>query len=130
MRQTWKNRLLALALVFCTMLSICTIPASAASIADGSKTCSVALAPVHNYLQTTAGTWLRAGGYNYNTNDGLAGPAYCIDHGLSFTDKVLPITGKYDASPPLPEPSPTDTLSIRWRHFLASTWMKTPSCQD
>ena len=99
MRQTWKNRLLALALVFCTMLSICTIPASAASIADGSKTCSVALAPVHNYLQTTAGTWLRAGGYNYKTNDGLAGPAYCIDHGLSFTDKVLPITGKYDASP-------------------------------
>ncbi len=98
MRQTWKTRLLALMLTVCTVLGL-GVPVQAASIADGSKTCTVALAPVHSYLQTTSGVWLRAGGYDYTTNDGLAGPAYCIDHGLAYTDKVLPITEKYHASP-------------------------------
>ncbi len=98
MHHNLKQRLLALVLVACTFLGL-GIPAQAASIADGSKTCTVSLAPIHNYLQTTAGTWLRAGGYDYKTNDNITGPAYCIDHGLSFTDKVLPITGKYNANP-------------------------------
>lgn len=98
MKHNFKQRLLALALVACTFLGL-GFPAQAASIADGSKTCSVALAPVHNYLTTTAGTSLRAAGYNYTTNDGLTGAAYCIDHGLAYTGKTLPITGKYTASP-------------------------------
>lgn len=97
MKKSLKQRLIAAALAVCTVLSM-GIPANAASIADGSKTCTVALAPVHTYLQTTAGTWLRACGYDYTTNDGLTGPAYCIDHGLAYTGKVLPITGKYEAS--------------------------------
>lgn len=97
MKHGLKQRLIAAALAVCTVLGM-GIPANAASIADGSKTCTVALAPVHTYLQTTAGTWLRACGYDYTTNDGLTGPAYCIDHGLAYTGKVLPITGKYEAS--------------------------------
>lgn len=97
MRNSLKKRLLAAVLTVCTILGM-GIPANAASIADGSKTCTVALAPVHTYLQTTSGTWLRACGYDYTTNDGLTGPAYCIDHGLAYTGKVLPITGKYEAS--------------------------------
>lgn len=98
MHHTWKHRLTALVLAACTILGL-GIPAQAASIADGSKTCTVALAPIHNFLTTTAGTSLRAGGYIYTTNDGLTGPAYCIDHGLDWTSKTLPITGKYSASP-------------------------------
>lgn len=97
MKNGLKQRLIAAVLTVCTILGV-SIPASAASIADGSKTCSVAPAPVHTYLQTTAGTWLRAGGYDYTTNDNLTGPAYCIDHGLFYTGKVLPIAGKYEAS--------------------------------
>ena len=97
MKHGLKQRLIAAVLAVCTVLGM-GIPANAASIADGSKTCTVALAPVHTYLQTTAGTWLRACGYDYTTNDGLTGPAYCIDHGLAYTGKVLPITGKYEAS--------------------------------
>ncbi|MCI9402493.1 MAG: Cys-Gln thioester bond-forming surface protein [Oscillospiraceae bacterium] len=97
MKNGLKHRLIAAVLAVCTVLGM-GIPANAASIADGSKTCTVALAPVHTYLQTTAGTWLRACGYDYTTNDGLTGPAYCIDHGLAYTGKVLPITGKYEAS--------------------------------
>lgn len=98
MRKSIKNKLVAMLLAICTVLGM-SIPASASSIQDGSKTCSVDDAPVHTYLQTTAGTWLRACGYDYTTNDGLTGPAYCIDHGLYYTGKVLPITGKYTVSP-------------------------------
>ena len=98
MNHSMKNRLVAMLLAVCTILGM-GVPASASSIQDGSKTCTVAYAPVHTYLQTTAGTWLRACGYDYTTNDGLTGPAYCIDHGLYYTGKVLPITGKYTVSP-------------------------------
>ena len=98
MRHNFKQRLLALVLVACTMLGL-GVTAQASSIADGSKTCTVALAPIHNYLETQLGTYLRAGGYIYTTNDGITGPAYCIDHGLAYTNKVLPITGKYNANP-------------------------------
>jgi len=53
MKNGLKHRLIAAVLAVCTVLGM-GIPANAASIADGSKTCTVALAPVHTYLQTTA----------------------------------------------------------------------------
>ena len=96
--KNWMNRTLALVLAVCTIFGLC-VPAQAASIGDGSQTCTVALGMRNNYLVTTAGTTLRAGNYTYTTNDGLSGTAYCIDHGLDFTEKTLPITGKYTASP-------------------------------
>ena len=93
------NRALALILALCALLSLLTVGASASTIEDGSKTASMTLGPGHFYLQTTAGTSLGAWGYTYTTNDGLTGPAYCIDHGLHFTSKSLPIDGKYTSSP-------------------------------
>ena len=93
-----KNRLLALMLAVVTLFGLCA-PAQASSIADGTQTCTVALGMRNNYLITTAGTTLRAGDYTYTTNDGLTGAAYCIDHGLDYTDEVLPVTGKYTTSP-------------------------------
>ena len=29
----------------------------------------------------------------------MTGPAYCVNHGLHFTSRTLPIDGKYTASP-------------------------------
>ena len=98
MNHHWKQRLAAFGLAACVLLGLCGT-SWAASLADGSKTCTVAPAPRYSYLMTTAGTWLGAGGYTYTTNDGLTGQAYCIDHGLALTDKPLPITGKYTVSP-------------------------------
>lgn len=98
MKHTWQHRLLALVLVVCMAFGL-GISAQASSIADGTKTCTVALGMRNNFLVTTAGTTLRAGDYTYITNDGLTGAAYCIDHGLDYTDRVLPVTGKYTASP-------------------------------
>ena len=95
------NRALALILALCAMLSLLTVGASAATstIEDGSRTAAMTLGPGHHYLKTTAGTTLGAWEYTYTTNDGLTGPAYCIDHGLHFTGKALPIDGKYSSSP-------------------------------
>ncbi len=90
------KKLLAMVLTLCMVLSLCTTFAGAISIADGSQTATIGLAEVHNYLSTTAGTQLRGRAFEYSTNDGLTGPAYCIDHGLAWTGDPLPITGKYD----------------------------------
>lgn len=98
MNYSMKNRLVAMLLIFCTILGM-GVPASASSVQDGSKTCTISPETRHTFLVTDQGTYLGGSGYTYTTNDGLTGPAYCIDHGLYYTGKVLPITGKYTVSP-------------------------------
>ena len=98
MKCNWKYRLLALLLAACTVFGL-GISAQASSLADGSKTCTISQETRHTYLMAESGTYLGGAGYTYTTNDGLTGAAYCIDHGLHNTTKVLPITGKYNASP-------------------------------
>ena len=93
------KRALALFLAFTALLSLLTVGASASSIEDGSQTASMTLGHGQFYLKTTAGTSLGAWSYTYTTNDGLTGPAYCVDHGLHFTSRTLPIDGKYTTSP-------------------------------
>lgn len=75
-----RTRILALFLAVLTLFSILPMTASASTIADGSKTCTIAPVERHYFLTTTAGTRLGASAYKYTTNDGLTGPAYCIDH--------------------------------------------------
>ena len=98
MRTKFTHRLLAVALAVCTILGLVPL-ASAASIADGSKTATIAHTENISILPTNRGNILKAAGYTYTTNDGLSGPAYCIDYGLSNTTKTLPITGKYSSHP-------------------------------
>ena len=100
MRHTWKYRLLAALLAVCTMFSVC-LPAQAATIADGSKTVTVHNDTRHNYLTTTAGNTIGGGYRYYKTNDGITGPAYCIDWGLAMvpSSKRLTIAGRYLSSP-------------------------------
>ena len=94
-----KTRALALFLAVLTLFGILPMTASASTIADGSKTCTIAPVERHFYLTTTAGTRLGASAYRYTTNDGLTGPAYCIDHGLNYSSHALEIRGTYTASP-------------------------------
>ena len=74
------KRALALFLALSTLLSLLSVGASAASIEDGSRTAAMTLGKGQFYLHTTAGTALGAWSYTYNPDDGLSGPAYCIDH--------------------------------------------------
>lgn len=90
---------MSLLLVFVTVLSFMTLSASATSIQDGATTASMTLGHKEIILETTAGTMLRACSYQYTTDTGLSGVAYCVDHGLDFTARTLPITGKYTSSP-------------------------------
>ena len=94
-----RTRVLALLLALVTILGLLPITAGASSIADGSKTCTVAPVERHYFLTTTVGTSLGASAYQYVTNDGLTGPAYCIDHGLGYSTHELEIQGAYTASP-------------------------------
>lgn len=93
------QRLLALLLAVATIFSAFSISAQAATIADGSKSVTIAKKERHTYLKTTSGTAIGGSGYNYKTNDGITGVAYCINWGLALTGKSLEITGRYTASP-------------------------------
>ena len=99
MKTHFASRALALLLTFVTFFTLFTIGANAASIQDGATTASMTLGHKETILETTAGTMLRACSYKYTTDTGLSGIAYCVDHGLDFTARTLPITGKYTSSP-------------------------------
>ena len=95
-----KKRIIALMLAVITVFGMLSIPTSAATISDGSKTCSVQNGPYHRYLSTTAGNTVGGGYRHYKTNDGITGPAYCIDWGLAMApaNKQLAIS-RYTSSP-------------------------------
>lgn len=94
-----RTRAISLLLALLMVLTLLPLSAQAASVGDGSKSCTMTMVERNYYLSTTAGTRLGASAYVYKTNDGLTGPAFCIDHGLNYTAKTLPITGKYTSSP-------------------------------
>ena len=96
---SYGKRALSLFLALLMTVSLLSVGASASTIEDGSKTAAMTLGPGQFFLKTTAGTSLGAWSYTYTTNDGLTGPAYCINHGLHFTSRTLPIDGKYTSNP-------------------------------
>ena len=91
--------LLAFALAAVMVVGLMPHSASAQSIADGSKTATFSRTGRYYYLTTTKGTRLGVTTSVYTTNDGLTGPAYCIDHGLDYTSKRLEIRGAYEGHP-------------------------------
>lgn len=94
------TKAISLLLVVLFLIGLVPMTASAASIEDGSASCTVAAVQRNYFLWTTAGTALGASSAQYTTNDGIVGPAYCIDHGLNYASQTLPIEGKYTSSPP------------------------------
>ena len=93
-----RTRWMALILTALMLIGLFPMSAFAATIADGSATATISLGKRNYFLKTTAGTSLGASAYQYTTNDGLTGPSYCVNHGLNYTSRTLPITGKYTAS--------------------------------
>ncbi len=94
-----RMRILVFLLAAVLFLGILPVTAGASTIADGSATCTVNPIGKHRYLYTTAGTILGASYYQYTTNDGLTGTAYCVDHGLMYSSHPLEIRGVYTSSP-------------------------------
>ena len=93
-----KTKVLSLFLAVLMLVGMLPMSAFAATVGDGSTSCTVSMTERNYFLRTTAGTTLGASSYQYTTNDGLTGPAYCINHGLNLTSRSLPIAGEYTAS--------------------------------
>ena len=94
-----KTRWMAFVLAALMLFGLLPMSAFASSIGDGSATAALSLGNRNYFLKTTAGTSLGVSTYQYTTNDGLTGPGFCLNHGLDYTARRLPISGKYTASP-------------------------------
>ena len=68
---------------------------------SGSQNVTVVMGPRNEYLKLSNGNTLGGEGWTYTTNNGITGPAYCINHGLSAVNptKKLDIAGEYTSSP-------------------------------
>ncbi|MDL2287969.1 Cys-Gln thioester bond-forming surface protein [Oscillospiraceae bacterium OttesenSCG-928-F05] len=77
------------------------LSAQAATISDGSRTVTIGTLDRQAYLSTSTGVVIGGGHRSYTTNDGITGPAYCINYGLNevSSTKTLNITGRYFSSP-------------------------------
>ena len=98
-----RSRVLAFLLAVITLLSVIPIaPVNAETLSDGkAKTVTIALNESFHILETKGGTRLQGHSWTYTTDNGITGPAYCINWGLKrpATNKKIAISGKYTATP-------------------------------
>lgn len=96
-----SKRIWSSCLAFVLLLSS-FVTVSADSLGDGySQTVTIQMNEKFSYLETTNGNRLNGYSWSYTTDDGITGPAYCVNWGLNNPppDKKLKIAGKYTASP-------------------------------
>ena len=102
------NRILSLLLAVVTLFSLAATPAMAAvvpsqnkSLGDGSSNVTIKIGTRLNILSKSTGGSIGGSGWTYTSNDGITGPAYCVNWGLNAVSpsKKLEITGRYDRSP-------------------------------
>lgn len=103
------RHVLSLLLALTMMLSMFAQPASAAevtpgsskSLGDGSTSVTIAKGTNLHILRKSTGGTIGGSAWTYTSNDGITGPAYCVNWGLGMVSpsKRLEITGRYDRSP-------------------------------
>ena len=97
-----QNKIIACVLVIVTLLTLGIVPTQADSISDGnSTTVKIQSGTRHSFLESTTGTAFGGSAWSYTTNDGISGPAYCVNWGLRGVpaDKELTISGMFSNSP-------------------------------
>ena len=104
-----KSRVISLLLALVTMFSLLAVPASAVEVApgsskslgDGSTSVTIVKGTNHNILSKSTGGTIGGSDWTYTSNDGITGPAYCVNWGLGMVSpsKRLEITGRYDRNP-------------------------------
>ena len=103
------TRLLALLLAVVTLFSSLGMTALAAdepadiksSLAEGSTSVTISIGTRLEVLGKSTGGSIGGSSWSYTSNNGITGPAYCVNWGLSAVSpsKRLEITGRYDRSP-------------------------------
>lgn len=110
MHKKYRGRhVLSLLLALTMMFSMFAQPASAAevtpgsnkSLGDGSTSVTIAKGTNLQLLRKSTGGTIGGSAWTYTSNDGITGPAYCVNWGLGMVSpsKRLEITGRYDRNP-------------------------------
>ena len=85
-----------------SMLISGSVSAAYETISDGNaKTVTINMMEKYSIMETTSGNKLNGYSWKYTTDNGIEGPAYCVNWGLKnpSSTKKLAIAGKYTASP-------------------------------
>jgi hypothetical protein len=98
------KRLLALFMLLVIALPLLPLGKSSAATISESGSRWVTIEKGSNrqtYLRTTSGNTLGGNSWEYTTDDGISGGAFCLDWGKNNapSGKSLPLTGKYTANP-------------------------------
>lgn len=102
------KRIISLLLALATMFSLLSVSVSAAvvpssnqSLGDGSTSVTIKKGTQMNILSKSTGGTIGGSSWSYTSNDGITGPAYCVNWGLGMVSptKRLQITGRYDRNP-------------------------------
>ncbi len=97
------NKIISLLLLIVMLFSMTAgVYAEGGTVGDGrSKTVTVVMKEKFSIMQTVDGVNLNGYAWEYTTDTGVTGPAYCINWGLKLpaANKKLTIAGQYTASP-------------------------------
>ena len=78
MKHKRLTRLIAMLLAVATLIGLLAVPASAASLSD-SGSVKIAMDGFGNYLSMKSDGTIGGGYWQYTSNDGLKGAAYCVN---------------------------------------------------
>ena len=82
MKHKLSTRLISMLLVIATLVGLLAVPASAASL-DNSGSVKITMNGFGNFLTKKSGGTIGGGYWQYTSNDGLKGAAYCVNWGLT-----------------------------------------------
>ena len=83
MKYKLSTRLIAMLLVVATLVGLLAVPASAAGTLNDSGSVKITQAGFGNYLSKKSGGTIGGGYWQYTSDDGLMGSAYCVNWGLA-----------------------------------------------
>ena len=100
MKQKLSTRLISMLLVIATLVGLLAVPASAADTLNKSGSVKITQDGFGNFLSKKSGGTIGGGYWQYPSNDGLTGSAYCINWGLTGVSPSKSLTVQpYNRSP-------------------------------
>ena len=100
MKRKFSTRLISMLLVVATLVGLLAVPASAADTLNNSGSVKITQDGFGNYLSKKSGGTIGGGYWQYTSNDGLTGAAYCINWGLTGVSPNKSLTIQpYNRSP-------------------------------
>ena len=100
MKQKLSTRLISMLLVIATLVGLLAVPASAADTLNKSGSVKITQDGFGNFLSKKSGGTIGGGYWQYTSNDGLTGAAYCVNFGLTGVSPSKSLTIQpYNRSP-------------------------------